>query len=128
MVAGYEQDSLVESIIKWIPVEVLMVYKTIDNLVPDGAGWHRGLVIAGIVITALWIAFATKPNDKPIAWRQVILAPFAFTCWAIGMRPTVMPMLQKGYESNVGSAVLAGGTLLLPILDGILKKAGIRQN
>jgi hypothetical protein len=108
-------------------VEVITVYKTIDNLVPDS--FHRGLAIAGIVITALWIAFATKPDSQAIAWRQVILASFAFMCWAVGMQPTVLPFLQGSPDQiKVGSAFLAGGTLLLPILDGILKRAGVRQN
>lgn len=126
-VAASDQDSLVKSILNWIPVEVITVYKTIDNLVPDS--FHRGLAIAGIVITALWIAFATKPDNQPTAWRQVILASFAFMCWAVGMQPTVLPFLQGSPDQvKVGSAFLAGGTLLLPILDGILKRAGVRQN
>lgn len=127
-VAASDQDSLVKSVLNWIPVEVITVYKTIDNLVTDNSV-HRGLAIAGIVITGLWIAFATKPDDKPIAWRQVIVSSFAFMCWAVGMEPTVLPFLQGSPDQvKVGSAFLAGGTLLLPILDGILKRAGVRQN
>jgi hypothetical protein len=45
------------------------------------------------------------------------------------MQPTVLPFLQGSPDQiKVGSAFLAGGTLLLPILDGILKRAGVRQN
>ena len=34
MVAAGDQDSLIAAIVKWIPVEVLTVYKTLDGFIP----------------------------------------------------------------------------------------------
>jgi len=125
MVAASEQDSRVELILKSIPVEVIPFFKIVDSLA-DSDNYHRGVAIAGVLVTALWIAFATRPDDKPIAWRQVILSSFAFVCWAIGMQPKILAVAWD--PTKIGAAVLAVGTVVLPILDGILKRAGIRQN
>jgi len=128
-VAATTEDSLLSAIVKWIPVEVLTVYKTIDGFIPADYHTFRLLfTVAVIIICALWIAFATKPEAKSVAWRQVILAPIAFTCWAVAMQSEIMQEIIRGWLPWMGSVVLGGGTLLLPIFDGMLKALGVNQS
>ena len=129
MVAPANQDPLLTAIVKWIPVEVLTIYKTVDGVIPAGKEQFRlWFAVGAILLCALWIAFATKPDGKPIAWRQVVLAPFAFLCWVVAMQGSTLKQIAPGWESWMGSVVLGAGTLFLPILEGILKALGVRQN
>jgi hypothetical protein len=129
MVGAASKDNLLKAIVTWIPVEVLTVYKTVDGFIPPDRNTFRlWFAVASTLICVLWIAFATKPNEKPIAWRQVILAPFAFACWVAAMQGDMLKGFDSRWESWIGAVILGLGTLLLPILDGILKAAGLRQN
>jgi hypothetical protein len=125
---GETKEHLLAAIIKWIPVEVLTVYKGVDGLIKDEH--FRLAFLAGvIVITPLWIAFATKPEGKRIAWRQVILAPFAFLCWSLAMMDAkTLALVVANWQSWMGSVAIGIGTLLLPVFDGILRALGVPQD
>jgi|SRR5215831_1955139 len=128
MVSPTEQDSLLAAVIKWIPVEVLTVYKAVDGFIPaERYSFRLGFIISATAVCALWIAFATKPSDKRLAWRQVILAPIAFLCWAVAIETDLIQHVYKDWQAWMGSVILGGGTLLLPIFDGILKSLGVSQ-
>jgi hypothetical protein len=78
-------------------MEVITSYKVIMGLIPVDYGSGRlWTSILAIPITVLWIAFATQPKGSKIAWRQVILAPIAFTCWVVAMQEDVMKGLFQG--------------------------------
>lgn len=128
-IANANQDSLLASIVKWIPVEVITVYKASMGIIPEERPSPRfWLTVASILVTSLWIAFATRPEGRRIAWRQVLLSPVAFTCWAVATQVDVVKNLYSGWEPWMAFLVLAAGTLLLPILDGILRSLGVPQN
>jgi hypothetical protein len=129
LVGKNDKDGLIDAIIKWIPVEVIAVYKFIIGGVPDDmANWRLGISILLLILTPAWIAFATKPSAKKVAWRQVILAPFAFACWIAAIQMDVVTILYSGWQAWMGSIVLGFGTLLLPIFDGLLKLLRVPQN
>jgi hypothetical protein len=128
-ISASNQDSLLAAIVNWIPVEVITVYKAAMGAIPeDRASLRFWISVISIVVTFPWIVFATKPAGENIAWRQACLAPVAFTCWAVATQPDVVKAIYPGWESWMAFLVLGGGTLLLPILDGILKAAGVTQN
>lgn len=128
-IAASEQDSLLAAIVKWIPVEVVTVYKASMGIIPDNRHSLRlGFTVFSIIITALWIAFATRPEGQRVAWRQVLLGPVAFACWAVATQVDVMQGIYSGWESWMAFLVLAIGTLLFPIFDGILRSLGVTQN
>jgi hypothetical protein len=127
--AGAEaNEPLLTAIVKWIPVEVLTIYKTVDGILKDGH-FRIGFLAFVIVVTPLWIAFATRPAGGRVAWRQVLLAPFALLCWALAMMDaeTMVPLIAS-WQSWMGSLALGAGTLLLPVFDGILRAIGVPQN
>jgi hypothetical protein len=129
MVAVANEDSLLTSILKWIPVEVITVYKFIVGLIPSNhEAFSLWSTVTAIPITALWIAFATRSEGQNVAWRQVILAPIAFTCWAVAMQGDIIRGVFSGWEPWMGSVVLGAGTISLPIFEGILRSLGIPQN
>jgi hypothetical protein len=128
LAAANGNEPLLTAIVKWIPVEVLTIYKTVDGILKDGR-FRLGFAAFVIVVTPLWIAFATRPSGKGIAWRQVLLAPFAFVCWAIAMMDAeTMMLLWVTWQSWMGSLALGVGTLLLPVLDGIFRSLGVPQD
>jgi hypothetical protein len=121
-------DSTLKAILGWIPTEVIAAYKAGLGFVPlTETGWRLGISILGIPITFLWIAYATRPDGKAIAWRQAIISPIAFAFWVTAIEPDVMTNLNPGWQSWMGSLLLVFGMLILPILDGILRSLGIRQ-
>lgn len=127
LIAAGDRDNLFTAITKWIPIEVIGFYKFSMGIVPlEATSWRLWLSILAIPATSLWIAFATTPEGRRIAWRQVLLAPFA--CWAAAIQPDIMVQLMPQWQHWIGSVALAGGVLLLPILDGILRRLGITQN
>jgi hypothetical protein len=124
-----EENSLLAAVVIWIPVEMITAYKAVMGIVPDSWPSLRfWLTVASILVTPLWIAFATRPEGARIAWRQVLLSPVAFACWAVATQGDVMKNIYSGWEAWLAFLVLAGGTVLLPILDGILRSIGVRQN
>lgn len=129
MVGVSSKDNLLKAIVTWIPVEVLTVYKTVDGFIPqDKVSFRLWFTIISAVICVFWIAFATKPDNKSIAWRQVILSPIAFACWVAGMQGELLKGVYPTWEPWMGTVVLGVGTLLLPIFDGILTEVGLPQN
>jgi hypothetical protein len=129
MVAPVNQDSLLSAIVKWIPIEILTIYKTVEGLIPEErVRFHLGFMVFSTICSALWIAFATKPSGKQIAWRQVVLAPIAFSCWAVAIEGSTIKTLVPAWSPWMGSLLLGAGTMILPIIDGILMKIGIPQN
>lgn len=122
LISAADQTKLLTAILEWIPVEVIAAYKFVINLIPsDNESFRLWSSVSAIPITALWIAYATRPKGQEIAWRQVILGPIAFTCWAIAMQGDILKYVSQSWEPWMGSVVLAGGTILLPIFDGIFR-------
>src|SRR5262245_44754610 len=112
-----DQDQFLTAIITWIPIGVIGVYKFVVGFIPlDHPGWRAWLTIIILLLTPLWIAFATLPKGRAIAWRQVVLAPFAFVCWVAAIQPDVVAGYIPDWQAWMGSVVLGLGTLLLPIL------------
>jgi hypothetical protein len=126
--AESEQGPLAQ-IVKWIPVEVIAFYEAVMAAITDDKSddLRLWLSLAGLVICGLWIAFATKPEDKGYAWRQIILAMLAFVFWAVGVQSEVMQRT-FGWPPVASTLTLLFGTMLLPIFDGILTKLGVPQN
>jgi len=128
-VSPLDEDSMLTAVLKWIPAEIIAAYKFIIDFIPADRGTFRlWLSVAAIPICALWIAFATKPEGRNIAWRQVILAPIAFVCWAVAMQGDIMVKVLPWWELWMGSVVLGAGMVLLRIFDGILMALGLTQN
>ena len=122
-------EPLLTAVVKWIPIETLTVYKTVDGLIQqDAVNFRIGFAIFVLVITPLWIAFATNPPDKKVAWRQVTLAPIAFLCWAAAMQTNLIQSHFHDWQAWMGSMVLGAGTLALPVIEGILKAPGVPQS
>jgi hypothetical protein len=124
-----DEDKGLTAILKWIPVEVIAAYKFIIGLIPaDNETFRLWSSLAGIPVSALWIAYATRPEGQRIAWRQAMLAPIAFACWAAAIQGDVLKTIFPHWESWMGSIALGAGMVLLPIFDGILKAVGVPQN
>lgn len=130
--ASSNKDSVISAITKWIPIEVIAFYEGLTT--PFGeqiSGWLFYAIGAGSIVTALWIAFATSDPGKQsqIAWRQVILACMAFIFWVVGTTsPTVWQVIFVSWRPEINSAVLTCGAIALPIVDGIMRRLGIRQD
>jgi hypothetical protein len=127
-ISAENEDSTFKAIMAWIPVEVIGAYKFVIGLIPlDYSSWRIWLTAIVCVLAPAWIAFATKPDQKDIAWRQVFIAPFAFVCWVVAIQPDIPALLNGDWKPWMGSVVLGVGTLLLPVIDGILKRLGFTQ-
>jgi hypothetical protein len=128
-VSAGKKDSLVSAILHWIPIEVIGTYKLVVGVIPsDHIVWQWGFTVFAAVMTPLWIAFATKPEKAKIAWRQTIIATVAFPCWMAAIQQDLMISAFSGWKPWMGSVVLGVGTLLLPVIEGALRRAGVRQN
>jgi hypothetical protein len=128
-VAKKDRDHLLTAIMNWIPIEVIGVYKFVTGFIPlDYPAWRFWITVIVLVLTPFWIAFATKPRGRKIAWRQVFLAPFAFACWIAVIQTDVVSAIIPTWQGWMGSVILGVGTVLLPILDGIMRRCGVPQN
>jgi hypothetical protein len=126
------RDNLVSAITKWVPIEVIAFYEGVTT--PFGAQLASGLLYAmvlGLAVTFLWTAFATERSDAAsrIAWRQVILSCIAFLFWVTGTTsPDIWSKVVFWWHPAINSAALAAGTVILPIVDGIMRRLGIPQD
>jgi hypothetical protein len=128
-ISAQDQQGPLAQVVKWIPIEVIAFYEAVMAAITDDKSddLRLWLSLAGLVICGLWIAFATKPESKGYAWRQIILAILAFGFWAIGVQSEVMHR-KFGWPAVASTLTLLFGTMLLPIFDGILTKLGVPQN
>jgi hypothetical protein len=128
-ISAESQQGPLAQIVKWIPVEVIAFYEAVMAAITDDKSddLRLWLSLAGLVICGLWIAFATKTEDKGYAWRQIILAMLAFVFWAVGVQSEVMQR-KFGWAPAASTLTLLFGTMLLPIFDGVLTKLGVTQN
>jgi hypothetical protein len=124
------KDNVLSAIVNWIPIEVIGAYEGIMGVIPDAnTGTRLWVTILGIPVTALWIGFATQDDSQPqkIAWRHLILATFAFFCWTVGSQPAIVKLVITAWEPWMGTATIAAGAVLLPILNGILRALKVPQ-
>jgi hypothetical protein len=127
-----ERDGVASSLAKWVPVEVIAFYEGITT--PFGSQIARLLwyaIIVGVIVVLLWTAFATEDTTKSsrIAWRQVIISSFAFVFWVMGTTsPDIWKTLYSWWHVGLNPAILALGAVLLPIIDGILRRLGLPQD
>jgi hypothetical protein len=128
--SGAPDDSALKAITILIPVEVIAVYNLLITVVPDKTPDLRfWFTVAMIPITGLYIAFGTKDGSKQgIAWRQTLIAPFAFACWTSAMQGQMLAAMFPWWHDWIGSVTAGLGTLLVPILNGILRALGVPQN
>jgi len=127
-VAATADDSPLKAVMILIPVEVIAAYNLIAAISTIPVKVLFVITLLMIPITGLYVAFGTKGDDKGIAWRQVLLAPFAFACWISAMQGAMLMAMFPWWQSWVGNLSLALGTLLLPILNGILRYLNVPQS
>src|ERR1019366_5807084 len=128
-VAAGDQDTALKAVLKWIPIEVIGFYQAIMAAVPtEKTDVRLWLTAVTIPICALWIAFATKPDDKRYAWRQIVLAALAFVFWGVAVQSEVLKAALSWWETWMGTVVLILGSVLLPIIDGLLMHLGLTQS
>ncbi|HVO60829.1 MAG TPA: hypothetical protein VMT53_07830 [Terriglobales bacterium] len=128
--AGAPDDGPLKAITNLIPVEVIAVYNLVITIFPAQPPELRfWFTIVMIPITGLYIAFGTKDGDEQgIAWRQALIAPFAFACWTSAMQGAMLMAMFPWWRDWIGGVAVGVGTLLLPILNGVLRAIGVPQN
>jgi hypothetical protein len=130
--AAPDRDGLISAITQWIPIELIAFYQGMT--IPFGDAIARGLwytIIAGMLVTFLWIAFATESAQKAsrIAWRQVVLSCVAFFFWVVGTTsPDIWKLVMPWWHPGINPAALALGAVALPITDGIMRRLGVPQD
>jgi hypothetical protein len=126
------KDDPSTAITKWIPVEVIACYEAVTTAFGNSiAAWLPYVIPAGILVTFGWIAFATadKKAKSAIAWRQAWVSSFAFAFWVAGSTSAdIWRLIVPGWNSAFNPALFAIGGVLLPIVDGVLRRLGIRQD
>ena len=122
-----DADSGLKAILEWIPIEIVGPYKAIANMIPSGGDGRLWLTLIGLPVTFCWIALSTK-GDRRVAWRQAIVSTWAFAFWAAGLQPDVMKLIFPGWQDWMSSVALAGGSLILGLIDRILAFIGVPQN
>lgn len=131
-IAAEGKEGAISAVTKWVPIEVIAFYEGITKPFADQiAPYLLYLIVAGLVVTFLWIAFATETAQAAsrIAWRQVVLSCIAFFFWIVGTSsPDIWKLHFTWWHPGFGPAALAAGAVILPIADGIMKRLGIRQD
>jgi hypothetical protein len=131
-VSSTKRDDIATAIVKWIPVEIIACYEAVaaafGNSIAAGLVY---VVPVGMVLTFGWIAFATedKKAKSPIAWRQAWVASFAFAFWIAGSTSAdIWKLIVPWWHPAFNPALFAIGGVMLPIIDGILRRFGVRQD
>lgn len=130
--AGSDASGPVGAITRWIPIEVIAFFEGITQ--PFGnqiAPYLLYCIAAGLIATFLWIAFATADAQAKsvIAWRQVVLSCISFFFWVVGTTNSeVWALTFKWWHPGFGPAGLALGAILIPIVDGVLKRLRVPQD
>jgi hypothetical protein len=114
-------DSYRERLIKYVPVEVLVLYITaygslyaLMSAEPYFPLIARWLLLAGIVATALWLWKIEKVTD----WVQLSISAFGFVVWlfALGVVPVTDLPLYNQVAAALFLPVYVFGT---PLIEGL---------
>ncbi|MFQ5348777.1 MAG: hypothetical protein ACE5ED_13230 [Rhodothalassiaceae bacterium] len=114
------EDSYLAKIVTYIPAEAIATYQAIVGVVPDERGdavipWVAGIIL---LLTPLWMYVATKDENEPPAWHQIIAAPVAFAVWLIAIgSPLVDVVFGAPIEPWLGSVILIAATAVIPLVE-----------
>jgi hypothetical protein len=117
---------------KWVPVEVIACYEAVTTAFGNSISPALPFLIpAGMLVTFAWIAFATgdRKANSAIAWRQAWVSSLAFGFWVAGSTsPEIWKLIVPTWNAAFNPALFAIGGVLMPIVDGILRRLGVRQD
>ena len=112
--------------------EVIACYEAVTAAFGNSIAAALPYVIpAGMLVTFGWIAFATedKRPTSAIAWRQAWVSSSAFAFWVAGSTSAdIWKLIVPWWNPAFNPALFAIGGVLLPIIDGILRRFGVRQD
>lgn len=119
------EDSYLAKLVAYIPAESIATYQAIVNIIPQesqakAVPWV-GVVI--LVLTPLWMFFATKTKEEGPQWFQTVISPFAFVVWLIALKsPFVLYFTGFILENWHCSIVLIAATAFIPLLEKLFVK------
>ena len=119
--AGILKDSYRERLLKYIPVEIVVLYVAVygmayamlaaDPVFPLIARW---ILIGGIVATPLYLLEAEHVTD----WVQLMVATAGFVLWGFALG--VVPLSElPGYNQIVASLAFPLYVFISPMIEGM---------
>lgn len=123
-----QDDNFTSKLIKYIPSESVALYTAIRGM---GIGADQAdkiffivIFIGVLILTPLWMYFATKDNGKKYATFHTIVATVAFCVWVANFGDIFEFWLPK-FNHFWAAILLAFVTAIIPLLERIFLKEKI---
>lgn len=121
--AGITEDPYVTKVVKYIPAEIVAAYVAAwraleaarDQIAFGTLSWV--VAAALLVLTPIWMLYATREPGRPPARFQAVAATVAFACWVFALGG---PFESFGwYRPVYGTLVLVFATLVIPLAERV---------
>jgi len=126
--AGITQDPYLAKVVKYIPAEIVAAYVAASRALEatrDQVAYGTLLwVVAGalLVLTPVWMLYATREPGRPPATFQAAAATVAFACWVFALGGPFESI--AWYRPVYGTLVLVFATLVIPLVEKIRASNG----
>jgi hypothetical protein len=124
-------DPYLAKVITYIPAETIAAYQALTGFVPEAAmpkvaPW---IALFLLIMTPVWILFATTDPGERWAWFQAVVGVAAFLVWLFAIDSPVSDRVfgaDADIPGYIRSIVLVGAGMAFPAIEKILKRFGIR--
>jgi hypothetical protein len=125
---GLQEDNYLQKLVKYIPGEVVAAHAAAAGIMVDAATGklksHPAFIVwIGFltVVAFLWTMVATQDKQGRFAsrtsWFQSVVASIAYLVWVFALGTGIKEIVT--YPPFVGSLLLIGATLVIPLLEKI---------
>lgn len=122
---GVKEDSYIAKVVHYIPSEIIAAYLAASGVLTGSSSHRQAMlwVIFGIlmILTPLWILYATALPDKPVPIFQAFAAMLGFAVWIFAIGGPFAYL--SWYRPEYGSLVLIFSTLSIPIMEKLFVRA-----
>ena len=121
-----QENSYLAKVVRYIPGEIVAAYLAAYNALVTASNIPLQTVlwiVVGvlIVLTPIWILYATSDSDKPRPTFQAVAATLSFVIWVFAIPGNPFSAF-SWYRPVYGFLLLILGTFIMPILEKVFVK------
>jgi hypothetical protein len=126
--APLTEDSYIEKVKKYIPVEIVGGYFFLYKFIEDNGENEKQTALFGtilfvcLILTPLYKYFQLSEDNLPPPIRQIIISTLSFIAWSYYLGGLSKALSIVAYDSTLATVIMVLLTLTTPLLEKIINQ------